>query len=147
MARGTMDRWLVVALCVLATGTALAAAPGDERGVAAPYRVFFDWGKTVISQDSAATLDDVAEVLLQPGERMAHLVGHSDRSGPANSNHASALRRATAARDYLVSRGASPQRLSIASQGENAPFIATADGVREPQNRRVDIMIYSPVER
>lgn len=134
-------RWALIVHLALAASIAAAQAPSDVRDSAAPFRIFFDWGKTSVSQDGAATLDKVAAILLQPGAGTARIEGHSDRSGSFAANRRSALQRAAAARDYLVRRGVAPARIAIATMGEQAPFIATADGVREPQNRRVDVMI------
>lgn len=138
-------RWAIVAGLLLAPGGVAAQASGDSRAVDAPIRIFFDWGEADVSRDGAATLDDVAALLLQQGAGKATLVGHSDRSGPSGSNRRSSLQRAAAVRDYLERRGVPPGQLELASHGEDRPIIATADGVREPQNRRVDVILARPV--
>jgi outer membrane protein OmpA-like peptidoglycan-associated protein len=69
------------------------------------------------------------------------VVGHSDRSGPSNANRASSRRRAEAVRDYLLTHGVPSAAIRVTAAGEEAPYIATEDGVREPQNRRVDVRL------
>ena len=122
---------------------AAAAASAQEAGAshAGRFMIFFDWGKPEISRDAAATLDEsVAAWRARPGETVT-VEGHSDRSGPAGANRRSAMQRATAVRDELVRRGVPGAAIAVRSWGEERPLIATEDGVREPQNRRVDISI------
>ncbi len=140
-------RLAIAAGLLLASGGVTAQVPSGGRASDAPFRIFFDWGESDVSRDGAATLDDVAELLRQPGAGKATLVGHSDRSGAAGANQRSALQRANAVRDYLERRGVASAQLELASQGEDRPIIATADGVREPQNRRVDVILARPVSQ
>ncbi len=140
-------RWVVAAGLLLASGGLSAQASSEGRAVDAPIRIFFGWGESDVSRDGAATLDDVAELLRQPGAGKATLVGHSDRSGPSGANRRSSVQRAAAVRDYLVRRGVAATQIDLASRGEDTPIIATADGVREPQNRRVDVILARPIPR
>ncbi len=71
------------------------------------------------------------------------LAGHADRSGPAAYNVGLSERRNEAVTGYLTSRGIPAARISSEALGESEPRVATADGVRELQNRRVEIM-YGP---
>ena len=41
----------------------------------------------------------------------------------------------------LVARGVSRSAITVQAYGESRPLVATADGVREPQNRRVEIIL------
>ncbi len=132
---------LLAAILSVILSAGILAAPGDERDTASMQRIFFDWGKALVTRDAEATLDDVAAILLQGGTRSASIVGHSDRSGSTSANRRSALQRAAVVHDYLISRNVPSARLRISSMGEDLPLIPTADGVREPQNRRVDIII------
>ena len=100
--------------------------------------VFFDWGKTEISRDSEATLDKVAEdYRVNPAP--LSITGHSDRSGPAGANLRSSRERARIVADYLARKGVPLGAMAVEGRGEEAPIIATEDGVREVQNRRVEI--------
>lgn len=116
---------------------ALAQGPTAE----ARFIVFFDWSKPDINRDAAEILDKVAgEVAGHPGSRLV-IAGHSDRSGPAGVNLRSSKRRAEAVRDYLTTRGVPARAMSVEAFGEQQPFVATEDGVREVQNRRVEIRL------
>ncbi|HEV2044825.1 MAG TPA: OmpA family protein [Sphingomicrobium sp.] len=118
----------------------LLAAPGApaQWGDAGPTLVFLDWGKSELSGDAKASLDKVAERYRQAPRPMT-IDGHSDRSGASGSNLASSRRRAEIARDYLVERGIPASAMTVRAYGESWPIIATADGVREVQNRRVEV--------
>ncbi|MEO6579989.1 MAG: OmpA family protein [Sphingomicrobium sp.] len=104
----------------------------------APTHIFFDWGKGELTTDATAILDGVAaKYLAAPGPLL--IDGHSDRSGPAGPNLASSRKRAEIARDYLAAHGIPASAMRVRAYGEAAPIIATEDGVREVQNRRVEI--------
>ena len=100
--------------------------------------VFFDWGKSEVTRDGAATLDAfAAELAANPSPIV--ITGHSDRSGPAATNRRSSLARARIVAGYLAGNGVARSSMTVAGRGEDAPLIATEDGVREVQNRRVEI--------
>jgi outer membrane protein OmpA-like peptidoglycan-associated protein len=100
--------------------------------------VFFDWGKNEVSRDSAAALDAFAAAhAANPGQ--ISITGHSDRSGSSAHNRRASIERARIVADYLGSKGVARSQMSVAGMGEDAPLVATEDGVREVQNRRVEI--------
>ena len=116
---------------------AVQSAPADPS----PVLIFFDWGKPDIGSDAAAALDALAADDRAAPERRLHITGHSDRSGSAAGNRRSAARRADTVAAYLEARGVPRSAMMIASFGEDRPLIPTADGVREPQNRRVEVSL------
>ena len=67
--------------------------------------------------------------------------GHTDTSGPESYNMALSLRRANAVKDALVREGVPAQAISVIGRGEQGLLVQTGDGVREPQNRRVEIVV------
>ena len=69
------------------------------------------------------------------------VTGHTDRAGPAEYNMLLSLRRADAVREALATRGIAAGRISVAGRGEAEPAVPTADGVAEPANRRVEIIV------
>ena len=133
--------WSISAAIALLLSSAAASAAAQNAGSVEPrpVLVFFDWGKPEIGSDAAGTLDAVAaDVRAAPALRL-RVAGHSDRSGSAAGNRKAAARRADAVADYLAARGVPRSAMAISSLGEEQPLIPTADGVREPQNRRVEI--------
>jgi outer membrane protein OmpA-like peptidoglycan-associated protein len=71
------------------------------------------------------------------------LAGHADKSGAASYNVGLSQRRNATVRSYLESKGVPGGVIATEAFGETAPLVQTADGVREAQNRRVEVS-YGP---
>jgi outer membrane protein OmpA-like peptidoglycan-associated protein len=69
------------------------------------------------------------------------VAGHADRSGSPQYNQRLSQRRADAVAAELSRQGIARSNISVQAFGESRPLVATADGVREPQNRRVEIVL------
>ncbi len=104
-----------------------------------PFLVFFDWDKADLTTDAATTLDATATMLRDCGFPQVSLDGYTDRSGSDGYNQALSIRRADAVRGYLAAHGVPQGAIAAQGFGESNPRVATADGVRELQNRRVEI--------
>ncbi len=104
-----------------------------------PFLVFFDWDRSVITPEAAAILDRAADQYASTGQTSVTLAGHADKSGKADYNVALSQRRADAVKDYMTKKGVAPGVITTEAFGESRPLVDTADGVREPQNRRVEI--------
>jgi outer membrane protein OmpA-like peptidoglycan-associated protein len=125
---------------ILGCALAIAGAAHAQAAAETQIIVFFDWAKPDISRDAAEILDKVAaDYSAKPGKLL--LSGHSDRSGPAGANLRSSRKRAAAVRDYLAAHGVPATAMTVRAYGEERPIIPTEDGVREVQNRRVEISI------
>jgi outer membrane protein OmpA-like peptidoglycan-associated protein len=107
--------------------------------VIGPFMVFFDWDKSDITPQAAAILDNAAAAYQQTGQAQVVLAGHADRSGPDAYNMGLSQRRADAVKAYLAGHGIPDGVMTTQAFGESRPLVETADGVREPQNRRVEI--------
>lgn len=119
----------------------MAAPANAQSGDGQPFRIFFDWSKPELTRDAQATLAEVAAAYnAQPSSRV-ELTGHADRSGPANVNLAASRHRAEAVKAWLVQRGIPTSNITVAAHGESRPIVPTEDGVREAQNRRVEVRI------
>lgn len=119
----------------------LLAAPLAAQQVPAPHFVFFDWGKNELSGDARAELDKVAGKYAAKGGGKVVLAAYTDRSGDARANRAVSRRRGELVKAYLAGKGVPADAIRVQAYGEDHPFIATDDGVREVQNRRVDLWI------
>jgi outer membrane protein OmpA-like peptidoglycan-associated protein len=121
----------------------VAPPPPPAPCVAGPFMVFFDWDKDDITPQAAAILDNAASAYQTCGQAQVMIAGHADRSGSDQYNVGLSQRRAANVRSYLAGRGIPDGVMTTEAFGESRPLVETADGVREPQNRRVEIT-YGP---
>lgn len=118
-------------------------APVVVQCTPGPYIVFFDWDKSDITPEAASILDNAISNYQNCGNAQVMLAGHADRSGSASYNVGLSQRRADSVKAYLTSRGIPGGVIGTEAFGESRPRVDTADGVRELQNRRVEVM-YGP---
>ena len=105
------------------------------------FIVFFDWDRADLTPEANLVLDDVVVVANQQGYASIRLDGYTDLSGSAAYNLGLSERRANSVANGLISRGIAPDEIVIRAFGEENPLVPTPDGVREPQNRRVEIFL------
>jgi OOP family OmpA-OmpF porin len=115
-------------------------APVCNKG---PYIVFFDWDKSDITPEAATILDSAVSAYGNCDSVPIMLAGYTDRSGSTQYNQGLSERRNASTRAYLTSHGIPDGSISSQAFGESNPRVPTADGVRELQNRRVEIT-YGP---
>jgi len=72
------------------------------------------------------------------------VTGYTDLAGTAQYNQRLSERRAASVRAELVRLGIPADEIATVGRGENDPVVKTADGVREPRNRRVEIVLQQP---
>jgi len=101
--------------------------------------VFFDFDRSDIKPAFFPLLDEIAGMLVENTNVRVLVWGHTDRAGTEEYNQGLSERRANAVADYLERKGVSRDRMQVEGFGETKPLVPTADGVREPQNRRVEI--------
>jgi OOP family OmpA-OmpF porin len=119
------------------------AVPPPPPKAAAPdrYLVFFDWNKATLTPEARRVIASAAEAYKSTGKATIVATGYTDLSGPAAYNQKLSVRRADAVKAELVRLGVPATSITAIGRGESNPLVPTADGVREPQNRRVEIQI------
>ncbi|MDP3908736.1 MAG: autotransporter domain-containing protein [Novosphingobium sp.] len=115
-------------------------APVCNKG---PYIVFFDWDRSDLTAEAATVLDSAVTAYGSCASVPVMVAGYADRSGPPRYNQGLSERRAETVRGYMNTRGIDNSAISTQAFGEANPRVPTADGVREIQNRRVEIT-YGP---
>jgi outer membrane protein OmpA-like peptidoglycan-associated protein len=108
-----------------------------------PYIVFFDWDKSNITPEAATILDSAISAYGNCDRVPIMLAGYTDRSGTVKYNLGLSARRNDSVRAYLTAHGIPDGAITSQAFGEANPRVPTADGVRELQNRRVEIT-YGP---
>lgn len=134
-----------------AFGVAPAPAPAPAptpAPVAAPapapaktYLVFFDWDKYNLTPKATDIIAQAASDSRTQQTTTIMVNGYTDTSGSPNYNQGLSLRRAHAVATQLVSDGVQQSEITIQGFGETHLLVPTGPGVREPQNRRVEIII------
>ena len=121
---------------------AVAVPPPPPPVTQAPsYMVFFDWDRSNLSDQALATIQQAANAYKTKGNARITATGHTDTTGPESYNMALSLRRANTVKDALVRNGVPATAIAVIGKGETQLLVQTGDGVREPQNRRVEIVI------
>lgn len=105
----------------------------------AMYLVFFDFDSSGVGDGGQNVLDAVAEEVQSRSLNAVSIAGHTDSSGSKKYNNKLAMRRANNVRDALISRGVDPALIQVEGLGEDELLVQTADGAREPANRRAQI--------
>jgi peptidoglycan-associated lipoprotein len=105
--------------------------------------VFYDYNKSDIRDDQVAALQNNAAVLKQNPQANVLIEGHCDERGTEEYNQALGDRRATAAKDYLVSLGIAENRVRTISYGETRPFAQGHNEDAWRQNRRAQFVAVS----
>ncbi|SMH40318.1 Outer membrane protein OmpA [Azospirillum lipoferum] len=117
------------------------AAPMVQQQPQTEYQVFFDWDKATITPVSDKIIGDAAAAAGRVRAVSIHVVGHTDSSGSPAYNQRLSLRRAEAVQRALVAKGTPANLISIEGKGEQQLMVSTGPNVREPSNRRAQIMI------
>jgi outer membrane protein OmpA-like peptidoglycan-associated protein len=122
-----------------------APAPAPKQVQAAPiaknFMVFFDFNKSDITAEANRTIGQAAQAAKSSHAASISLVGHTDAAGSEKYNMALSLRRANAVKASLVKLGIPANEISVVGKGKADQLVPTKDGVREPQNRRVQIIL------
>jgi outer membrane protein OmpA-like peptidoglycan-associated protein len=115
----------------------VAPAPAPARS----YLVFFDWDKYNLTDRARAIIKEAAVNSTKVQYTKIQVNGYTDTSGSPKYNMGLSIRRAEAVAAELVKDGVPKAAIAIQGFGQTHLLVPTADGVREPQNRRVEIII------
>jgi OOP family OmpA-OmpF porin len=121
--------------------TVAAPAPAPAAVTPPSFMVFFDWDRSNLSAQALTTIKQAADAYKTKGSARVTATGHTDTSGSDAYNMALSLRRANTVKDALVQNGVPASVISVVGRGEAGLLVQTGDNVREPQNRRVEIVI------
>ena len=122
-----------------APGAAAAPMPPE---VARTYLVFFDWDRADLTARARQIVAQAAAASTHTQTTRIDVNGYTDLSGTAAYNQRLSVRRAESVESELVRDGVARGEISIHGYGETRPLVQTAKGVREPQNRRVEIILH-----
>lgn len=118
------------------TGSTFAPGSVEQFTQEVGDRVFFDYDRYDIKDEGRQTLQRQAAFLKQYPKYSVTIEGHCDERGTREYNLALGSRRAEAVKDYLVSLGADPKKLSTISYGKERPVCVQSAEDCWAQNRR-----------
>jgi peptidoglycan-associated lipoprotein len=124
------------------SAAAAAGAVTEVRNMLAAM-IHFDYDKAALRSDDQSALDQKVSILNANSAVRIRISGHCDERGSDEYNLALGNRRATAAKQYLVSHGIAADRIETVSYGEERPIATGHDEDSWAQNRRDEFEILS----
>jgi opacity protein-like surface antigen len=116
------------------------AAPAPPPAAPKVFIVFFDWDKDTITPEGQQIIAQAADAYKSGAPVQIQVTGYTDRSGSPGYNQRLSERRANNVAKAMAALGVPKEQMIVSGRGENDNRVPTADGVREPQNRRVEIV-------
>jgi OOP family OmpA-OmpF porin len=104
------------------------------------YLLFFDFNKSDLTPQVTTIVDQAAKNAAPEKVTQIEVTGHTDTVGSDAYNMRLSRRRAEAVASQLEKDGIPSSEITILAKGKRDPLVPTADGVKEPQNRRVQIV-------
>jgi outer membrane protein OmpA-like peptidoglycan-associated protein len=117
------------------------AAPAPAAAPSRSYLVFFDWDRATLSDRARGIIKEAADNSRKVQYTRIEVNGYTDTTGTRQYNQGLSVRRAQAVAAELVKNGVARNAISIQGFGDTKLLVPTGPNVREPQNRRVEIII------
>ena len=118
-----------------------APAPVPAAAPARSYLVFFDWDKYNLTDRARQIIAEAAANSTKVQYTRIEVNGYTDTSGTPKYNLGLSIRRANAVKAELIKDGVPANAITTQGFGDTHLLVPTGPGVREPQNRRVEIII------
>lgn len=103
--------------------------------------LLFDYAKASFKQETYTVLQAITAILNDYPESHFIIEGHTDSLGSKTTNQNLSNYRANAVRDYLISNGIDPSRLSAYGFGEDRPKYSNKTKGGREHNRRVEVIL------
>ncbi|ABC78659.1 OmpA family protein [Syntrophus aciditrophicus] len=118
-------------------GDVLAALP--EKPLT--FILYFKTNSFELNIPSLKVLNSAHEAISSRQSEDISVIGHTDRVGTDEKNYILSRKRALSVKKYLVVKGVHPDAIELDYHGEANPLVKTAEGVAEPRNRRVEVIV------
>ncbi|MBU2588366.1 MAG: peptidoglycan-associated lipoprotein Pal [Alphaproteobacteria bacterium] len=123
------------------TGPQVGSQAHFAAAVGSSTTIYFDTDRYNVDSQDAAALQAQAQYFARYPQVTFTIEGHADERGTREYNLALGERRATAAKNYLVSLGVDTNRISVVSYGKERPVALASNEGAWAQNRRAASVI------
>ncbi|MEX2648139.1 MAG: OmpA family protein [Alphaproteobacteria bacterium] len=113
--------------------------PAPEEAPPSKFIIYFGFDVAEVAQSAMGVIAEIAGMAAEQGPSKITVQGHADRAGSDDYNLALSAKRAANVAAALEANGVAASTLEVSEFGESAPLVPTDDGVRNPENRRVEI--------
>ena len=103
--------------------------------------ILFDYSKALFKEETFKVLESIKDIIKTYPDAQFVIEGHTDNSGTHITNDRLSNARANAVRDYLISQGIEPERLTAIGYGKRRPKFSNATKGGRDQNRRVEVKL------
>lgn len=103
--------------------------------------VLFETGSAKLNPSSYKSLDELATFMKRKITMVIEIAGHTDNVGSAENNLGLSQKRAETVRNYLITKGVLPTRITAKGYGQNEPVATNDTENGRQQNRRTEVRI------
>ena len=139
------DQKAAMEKATVGTGVAVTQTSDNRLKLDIPSDVSFDVGRSAIKSNFDPILNQFGSTLVQHPETTISITGHTDSTGSEAINNPLSFDRANAARDYLVGRGVTRNRISTDGRGAREPIADNGTSQGRDKNRRIEIYVAEQV--
>ena len=115
----------------------LAALPPKQIS----FILYFEEGSTEVLEGSKNTLSELFEEVSKRQAVEVQVTGHTDTFGREADNDRLSTERMQTIKEMFIKRGLQASFIRAVGRGERELLIQTPDNVREPRNRRVQVIV------
>ncbi len=128
-------------IAVARTQASIRQCQDTIRAVVSTGTIRFKRAISIIEEAANATLDRVAQALIQCSAARVRIEGHTSTDGGTERNQRLSEARAEAVAEYLARGGVDPRRMTWAGYGETRPIAPNRSEAGRARNRRIDFVL------
>jgi outer membrane protein OmpA-like peptidoglycan-associated protein len=137
--RGEFELALANVLKALEPMEAMAEPEPEPEAAPSKFIIYFGFDVADVAESAMGVIAEIAGMASAQGPSKITVQGHADRAGSDDYNLALSAKRAANVAAALEANGVAAGSMEISEFGESVPLVPTDDGVRNPENRRVEI--------
>ena len=122
--------------------TTFAEALAVEPPPPQTFTLMFETGAAVLTAESLQDISAIVSAIKKRSAISVSISGHTDATGSDKLNEALSLERARRVETLLLQQGVNPELITVTSHGKGNPAVPTPEGVPEPRNRRVVVIVH-----